>query len=105
MLSKISRVLSINNITNSYIANTTNNKENISVGLMLLKDYDADVNFTKDITHIIIYDVPYKANDIDQMEMNAILRWYSISNENKIKVYKFVIKDTLEELIYNKHLK
>ena len=110
LLNLISRILLENNIHNSFIKGNINyrnnclkqfNENNNNIIMLSLKNCASGSNL-QNATHIIFIEpINDSIENIQNMENQAICRAHRIGQENTIKIIRILIKDTIEEDIYN----
>ena len=114
MLTLIGKTLTDNGINNCNVKGNTNKKNvaidnyikgiNSKVLLLSMKNTASGLNLQM-TTHIFLVD-PINASkeEVNTIEGQAIGRAVRINQEKKINVYRILLKDTIEEQIYNTYI-
>jgi len=115
LLIKIGNVLKKNNIKNVFckgscyqrdkaIREFNNNDNNIKVIMLSSESAASGTNLTKASTVIFIEPIYGDLKYRKDLEDQAIGRAHRLGQKNNIKVVRFIIKNSVEEIIYNQNL-
>ena len=110
MLSLVGKVLEENNINNSFVKgnvwtrnsaiNKFKNNDN-KIIMLSLKNAASGTNLTE-ATHIIFIEpINAQKEEIETIEKQSIARACRIGQKQKVKIIRILVKDTIEEEIYN----
>ena len=114
LLVKIGNILKKNNIKNVFCKGSCyqrdkairefNNKSNIKVIMLSSESAASGTNLTKASTVIFIEPIYGDLKYRKDLENQAIGRAHRLGQKNNIKVVRFIIKNSVEEIIYNQNL-
>ena len=111
LLLKIGKIMSMNGIRNVFCRGSVyqrdkairefNQNENIRVIMLSSESAASGANLTE-ASSVIFIDIVYGDYEYrDNTERQAWGRAYRIGQKNRVKIIRFIIKDTVEEEIYN----